>query len=486
MKFFLAAFLFIAMQSSSRGQVALQYELTLFDSSIHVELLFRPTVKDSATFTYGVLQFGGQADIFKGLQNVQAQSPARVKIDSANRKLTFYYPGSDPVKMNYDVFDTRSENTTRSQLFRPMIMKDYFFTHGVNLFLTPAFEAEGSTIMVSVEWKSKPPFPVFYAFDPDNDGSRIAVTTADSIAFRLLTGANDLFIKKFSSESGSNYLVLRSSGMSATVKQEVENFYLDYNAVMRKFWNDTRKINYSLVLQPYLNVNHSMSGISFGNGFIGKYNKPDSLALGERMFVISHEIGHYYLGGVSAFEGEDNIGQWFNEGFNDYLTFFNLVHAKRMNAAEFDSAFNQLFRSFYNSPIRNTPNNKIFENFWLLGDYAKLPYWRGCVFAFYLDNQLSIATRNNKSLRDLMLDLKALVAEKDKKEFTNEELINAVSKYLPRADFEKALQEYIINGTPIAFKNSMLLPIFHIELKDQTPVLSVANKKAFEKHFQFK
>ena len=68
-----------------------------------------------------------------------------------------------------------------------------------------------------------------------------------------------------------------------------------------------------------------------------------------------------------------------------------------MNAAEFDSAFNQLFRSFYNSPIRNTPNNKIFENFWLLGDYAKLPYWRGCVFAFYLDNQLSIATRNNKS-----------------------------------------------------------------------------------------
>ena len=80
--------------------------------------------------------------------------------------------------------------------------------------------------MVSVEWKSKPPFPVFYAFDPDNDGSRIAVTTADSIAFRLLTGANDLFIKKFSSESGSNYLVLRSSGMSATVKQEVENFIL--------------------------------------------------------------------------------------------------------------------------------------------------------------------------------------------------------------------------------------------------------------------
>lgn len=487
MKFYLAACLFFSVQVFSRQrEITLQYQLTLFDNKIHVELLFNPTQNDSSKFTYGVPQFGGQKDIFKGLQNVQVENPAHVETDSVNRELSIYYHDKDAVKISYDVFDTRSENSTRSQLFRPMIMPGYFFIHGINLFLTPVFATDTSKIMVAVQWKKLPAFPVFYTFDPDNDGSHTTVTTADSIAFRLMTGASDLSVKKFASESGKNYLVLRSSGMSATVEQEVEHFYLDYNSVMRQFWNDTRKINYSLVLQPFVNVNHPMSGVSFGNGFIGKYNKPDSLAKGERMFVISHEIGHYYLGGVSAFEGEENIGQWFNEGFNDYLTFFNLVHAKRMSAAEFDSGFNKIFRSLYNSAIKNTPNNKIFENFWLLGDYAKLPYWRGCVFAFYLDNQVSLATKNNKSIRDLMLDLKELVNKKDKKEFTNEELINAVSKYLARAGFEKDLQEYIINGTPIPFNNNMLLPVFHIEIKDQTPVLTITDEKQFANHFQFK
>lgn len=487
MKFFFPTFLFISLHTfSQQSKIILQYQLTLLENRIHVELLFNPTENDSSKFTYGVPQFGGQKDIFKGLQNIQVENPAHVKTDSANRELTFYYHATDAVKISYDVLDTHSENTTRSQLFRPMIIKDYFFIHGINLFLTPGFGTEGSKIMVSVQWRQLPPFPVFYTFDPDNDGSHTTITTADSIAFRLMTGASDLTVKKFASESGKNYLVLRSAGMSATVEKEVEHFYLDYNTVMRQFWNDTRKINYSLVLQPFLNVNHPMSGVSFGNGFIGKYNKPDSLAKGERMFVISHEIGHYYLGGVSAFEGEGNIGQWFNEGFNDYLTFFNLVHAKRMDAGEFDSGFNKIFRSLYNSSIKNTPNDKIFENFWLLGDYAKLPYWRGCIFAFYLDNQISIATKNKSSLRELMLDLKELVNKKDKKEFTNEEFINAVSKYLPRAGFEKDFNEYIINGTPIPFNSSMLLPVFHMEMKDQTPVLTITDKKQFSLHYQFK
>ena len=95
--------------------------------------------------------------------------------------------------------------------------------------------------MVSVEWKSKPPFPVFYAFDPDNDGSRIAVTTADSIAFRLLTGANDLFHKEIQFKE---WQIISCFGLWNVCHREAgsREFYLDYNAVMRKFWNDTRKI----------------------------------------------------------------------------------------------------------------------------------------------------------------------------------------------------------------------------------------------------
>jgi hypothetical protein len=270
------------------------------------------------------------------------------------------------------------------------------------------------------------------------------------------------------------------------VAKEITTFYLDYNAEMRRFWEDKRQINYSLVLQPYLNVDHSISGISFGNGFIGKYNKPDSLARGERMAVIAHEIGHYYLSDVAAFEGDTYIGQWFNEGFNDYLTYFNLVAAGKISPEEFETIFNEIFRHLYTSPIKNTPNDKIFENFWLLGDYSKLPYWRGCLFALYLDNQISLKSNNARSIRDLMLDLKEIARTKSKKEFTNEELIKAVSKYLPENVFRKEFSADIINGSPIAFDNAVLLPFFQIQMKGETPVLTIADEKQFLAHFEFK
>ncbi len=484
--FFCIALLLMCQPSFSQtNNVTLQYQLQLFDSSIHVELLFNPIDSDSSKFTYGMPAFGGQKDILKGLQNLQAQSPAKISIDTTKRVVEFYYHQTDPVVVNYDVADTRKENSTRSQLFRPIIMPDYFFIHGVNLLLTPDFRKTDSTIRVSLQWKKLPPFKMFYTFDPDNDGSKPTITTADSISFRFLTGAKDLSVKKFSSESGDNYLVLRTNGITTATAKEVEDFYLGYNTTMRQFWNDKRKIKYSLVLQPYMNVNHSMSGVSFGNGFIGKYNRPDSLAKGERKFVVSHEIGHYYMGDLEAQAGENSEGQWFNEGFNDYITFFNLVRGNSMEPQEFEAGLNRIFKSLYNSSIKNTPNKKIFENFWLLGDYAKLPYWRGCIFAFYVDNKISLATKNKSTLRNLMLDLKELVKERSKKMFTDDEFIHEVSKYLPKEDFKKAFDEYIINGNTIAFSNNILIPFFTIEIKEQAPVLKIVNKKQFIDHYQF-
>ncbi len=478
--------LFLGSQALSQSNsTPLRYQLEWQDNKIRVQLIFFPLNADSTRFTYGNLDYGGQKDILKGVQQMKVEAPARMTMDTANRTFTFFYGSNSPIRISYDVVDTRSETTTRSQLFRPLIMSDYFFVHGFNLFLLPSGITDSSKVRVSIEWKKLPPFPLFYTFEPDNDGSRPSITTVDSIKFRFLTGATDLKVKKFISESGKNYLVIRKGGLDEKIEKDIERYYLSYNKVMRQFWKDSRKINYSLVLQPYLGVNHDISGVSFGNGFIGKYNRPDSLVKGGRLFVLSHEIGHYYLGDVAAFEGEENVGQWFNEGFNDYLTYYTLLDAGLMKPEEFESEFNKLFQSLYTSKIKNTPNDKIFENFWLLGDYAKLPYWRGCVFAFYLDNQISIATKNKASIRNLMLDLKEVVRTQSKKEFSNEEFVNAVSKYLPKEDFKKQFQDFILEGASILFNDSLVMPFMHLELKDQVPAIRLTDKGKFKLHYHF-
>ena len=485
--FIISTLALLNLQAFSQGsRVAIHYKLEYLVNRIHVDMVYQPLEPDSARFSYGVPAFGGQKDIFKGLQNLEAEGPVKLAIDSAERTIVFKYEQRNPIHISYDVADTRTEDNTRNQLFRPIIMADYFYIHGINLFLTPNFKTPESNYRISVEWEKAPPFKVFYTFDPESDGMRPVITTWDSIAFRFITGASDLVIRKFSAESGDNYLVLRSTGISPTLEKEVKTFYLNYNASMREFWKDKRIIKYSLVLQPFMNVDHAMSGVSFGNGFIGKYNKPDSIAKGERRAVIAHEIGHYYMSDLDADTGEKSEGQWFNEGFNDYLTYFNLVRANMMTADEFEKGFNHFFKSLYNSSIRNTPNDKIFENFWKLGDYSKLPYWRGEIFAFYLDNQISIATKNKNTLRDLMLDLKEIVKDRAKKMFTNEEFILAVSKYLPGDSFKKSFDTYILKGNPIEFSNQMLLPIYQIKYKTQTPELRIVDTVEFLAHFQHK
>jgi hypothetical protein len=486
-KLFIPAMVLISLPAfCQQGNPSIQYKLEYLTNRIHVEMNFQPSEPDSASFSYGVPAFGGQNDIFSGLQNLEADAPVAISIDSNRRTILFKYAQMKSFRINYDIADTRRGDNTRNQLFRPIIMPGYIYVHGINLFLSPNFKSADSSYRVSIEWKKKPAFKLFYTFDPDNDGTQVVCTTWDSVAFRLITGADDLEVKKFPAESGDNYLVLRTTGIKASLENEITDFYLHYNAGMREFWNDKRIIKYSLVLQPFMNVDHFMSGVSFGNGFIGKYNRPDSIAMGERRAVIAHEVGHYYMSDLEAWAGKNNEGQWFNEGFNDYLTYFNLVRSNIMKAGEFEKVFNKIFNSLYTSSIKNTPNDKIFENFWKLGDYAKLPYWRGEIFAFYLDNQISIATNNKSNLRNLMLDLKKTVKSRSQIMFTNQEFINAVNKYLPGKLFGKKFEDFITSGNPIDFDSPSLLTFYKINTKGKAPVLTITNARKFLTHFQHK
>jgi hypothetical protein len=480
------ALLFLGLGTAAQQPgVVLDYQLELAGSAIHVELNYTPIQPDSTSFTYGMPAFGGQTDILKGLQRLEVAAPDLFRLDSASRTVTVYYAQVHPVVITYDIADTRKVNDTRSQLFRPMITPENLFVHGINLFLIPRSKEDNARMQVSVRWKKPPPFPVFYAFDPENNGDRPSVTTLDSLSFRFIAGATDLAVKRFHSESGNNYMVLRSGEIPPDKEKVIENFYLGYNRQMRAYWRDSRVIQYSLVLLPFVGVNESMHGVSFGNGFIGKYNKPDSLAFGERQFVIAHEIGHYYLGDLAADAGKNDEGQWFDEGFNDYTTLFNLTSAGYITTGQFAEDLDEMLKKLYTSQIRNMRNEKIFENFWKGGDYDRLPYWRGCTFAFYLDNQIALASQQKYTLRSLMLDLKALVSHRSNKMFSNEEFIATASKYLPRQQVADAFKRYILDGETIVFDNQLLLPAMQVEFADGVPSIRVVQEQAFLQHFKF-
>ncbi len=268
--------------------------------------------------------------------------------------------------------------------------------------------------------------------------------------------------------------------MQSNNREAIRSYFTKFNASIRSFWEDYSDRCFSLVLQPFLDSDHSMGGVAFANGFIGKYHA-DTILNAQRMFTISHEVGHHWVGHRLEM---DITHQWFGEGFNDYVTLATLLSAKLMSAAEWEERMNEIFKSHYSSSVRNTPNDSVFANYWKMGDYNKLPYRRGCIFAFYLDNQIRLLSKGEKNIRDLLRSLLEYRKTKPAKyELTVEDFTRHASAFLSNAQVTAMLEEYIMKGNPIAFAPEMLLPVFTVQYENGIPRIAVIDKTGFQTFF---
>ncbi len=104
------------------------------------------------------------------------------------------------------------------------------------------------------------------------------------------------------------------------------------------------------------------------------------------------------------------------------------MRAEVITLEEFVEAFNQFFQDYYLSPVINEPNNLIKTDYWKDYTVEKLPYYRGFVFALYLDNLIKENNRS-KSLDNVMLDLFKTSKEQ---EFSSDYFKKIVKDYVPK------------------------------------------------------
>ncbi len=473
----------IPLSAICQSKPDLQFKLKYGDNRmVHVKLVYTPIEKDSTRFTYGEPNFGGQPDIIKCITNVNVDAPAKLITDAASRSFTISYSGEKPVTIEYDIVDTTTKKKDlRQELFRPIISNDYFYCHGINLFLNPQLRNADLKPTLSIEWKHQPNFPLFYGFDPEHGGKKKVVSTVDSVMFSLITGATDLSVDKFELHGVKNYIVLRGVAKGSYNRQSIRHYFEQFNESIRSFWNDYSDKCFSLILQPFLESGHDVAGVAFANGFIGKYTA-DTILNAKRIYTISHEVGHHWIG----HKLEMNINnQWFGEGFNDYITFKTLLSAGLLTPHDFENRLNEVFKLHYSSAIRNTPNDSVFANYWKMGDYNKLPYRRGAIFAFYLDNQIRLASDGKQTIRDLLLSIAFFRMSKPSKyEISIEDFINLASAFLTKAKVSAIIDDYIVKGNPILFTNAMLIPEIQVNIENDIPQIRIVDEKRFMELFK--
>jgi len=222
-----------------------------------------------------------------------------------------------------------------------------------------------------------------------------------------------------------------------------------------------------------------MTCIGLKNGFGTRYSGPLDT---EKLATIAHEISHTWIGGRLQLKSIGMENEWFNEGFNDYIAIYNLVRAGLFDKNAFLKYTNQeILGQYYRNPENTTPGDSIEANFWKSRNFEKIPYHRGFIYAFYLDNQIRLATGSKKTIRDFMLILHKQNKRNKKQIFTVSDFAKALSAFLPIEKTAFEIRTYMHDGKVMDFKQLRLIDAFQVSFEDQVPQIGLSESADIKK-----
>ncbi|UZR96643.1 M1 family aminopeptidase [Chondrinema litorale] len=427
----------------SFAQVDLAYRCKIEPNVMHTTLSYSPIETDSTTFKYGNLYYGGMKDLMKSFVNLKASVP--FKIDTVNSNVIFYHPDNQKIEINYDIIDTHTpEQKVIGEMFRPIISDSYFFSLSHTLFLKPETDKEEKSIIMSVTLEKNPAFPMYFTFAPELKPGKTVKLNLEEGMDALVCGATDLHIETRELDGIKNYIVLRIREDNKYNLDRFMNYFDAFIPAMNDFWGNLEGDYYSLIASPFLDIDyHDISGTAFNNGFHVKYSGDTILANNEVVSTISHEIMHRFIGAGTVSLGTEH--QWFDEGFNDYTTWYLLAKSGITTQEDFKNSIEQTYKELADNPVNNTPNSEVMKRFWEGKYYKHLPYQRGAMFAAYLDKRITDLSNGTKSFQDFMSRLKATSEQKEAL-LTVDDFITVASEFIPKEEIAASLNSYIING----------------------------------------
>lgn len=454
----------------------LNYHLTWDGCSNYVDVTldYQPSANDSTVFQFGLPGFGGQADIFNVVEALRCNEGDSMGIHSTRNELVIYHAQQAKHQLVYRINGTvnadNGDKAIYKELFRPVIGKG-------SVYLIPAFfmfyPQNGSAQEVMLHFEVPHDTPVFCSWAPEAGvRSEIPVPLSKSAEMLIVMG-EDNQIKKYD-VGGNRYYLITGKDNLDEVSPEMQRFFTGYFPSLRRFWMDRKKASFYIYVSKLQSTQlASQGGFVWGRGFIMKYQGQFNL---RKKYTTAHETSHAWLRvqiGKNSFEH-----QWFGEGFNDYVCLINMFNAKIISQAELVRMLNDdFFKPHYTSSVNTVANDSIVSKYWSDKAYEKLPYRRGCIYAFYLDNQLRLASHNKVSLRNVLLALQKqqVFSDQDEthKNISLEDFIKSVSALLPGRDMKKDVWSHMIEGRLLDFSAIELCPEFKMSFTDGNPEISL-------------
>lgn len=345
--------------------------------------------------------------------------------------------------------DTKGDLTTWDT-YRPVITPEYFHVFSHNLLMLPKHivRPEGSLFDVKISWEG---------FTEENEllnsfGSNQKVQSIENISEEELHTAvfvgGDFRVHNIPIEDKNIAFAIRGDWQMFEDNDMISILKKTF-VVQRNFWQDHSQDYYAVTMLPTIQERGSgFQGSGLTNSFAVNATNNKNLEVEGLVYLFNHELQHNWTGTLIKNENEEEQ-YWFSEGFTDYYTLKNIAKSNiyDLDAEYFIKEFNLMIKDLYTSPVNDWSNSKLtYETFWSGQEgVQKLPYRRGALLAFYLDNKIQEDTNGKQSLDDVLLKFKEDAIANGQK-ITHTYFIETVNQYV-KEDIKPFFDTHIEQGT---------------------------------------
>lgn len=466
------------------GQDRIKYDVyyteNLASDGLKIQLTYRHKHAVDSTLFYYNDEGWGEVDLFNSLQLLKTDNPTlTIKEDRENQTITVYHPKSKKVVLVYRIKQDYEEPNYNAG-FRPIVHDEYFHILGHSLFVIPEYfvtEEFMDKVNLTITWNNFPiEFKIHNNFGSEVLEQKLKLDVWEELLHSVFVGG-DYRIHSFKHHDKPIYLVTRGEWHNGFDDEFLISNYKNAITSQRDFWQDYDQKYFTAILTPTVSQNDSLyrgstiTGSAVHNCFVmlatnNPFNYKEAY-----IHLVHHELMHNWIGQKIKNKYE-YANYWFSEGFTDYYAYKNRLKIKDLTINEWQALFNEfVIKPHWKNPKKNIPNYAIKDGFWSDRDVEKVPYRRGAIFAFWLDNQILLNSDYKYSLDNLMNDILSKCKE-EQVLFTDELLLDLASKYLD-TELIYFFQKHIINGEDIDLENEKWIEGFSFEFKDSFPQLII-------------
>lgn len=480
---FISFYLPFILLANNKLQYNIYYNTPLAKEGLKVELTFTHDKPQDSTELYLVNRSWGEQNLLNSIVLNKEDNGGFHCYKKADRfKLVFYHPKSKKVKLTYHIVQDYNDNSY--DIFnRPRIRNEYFQVLGHSFFAVPFHFAGGydnPLLNITIHWIGFPKdFKIHNSFGTEQSTQHLKIHLWDELYHSLFAGG-DYRIYHFKVQNYPVYFAIRGKWLNGfTDSLLLHNLQTSVQA-QRDFWKDYKARYYTIFMAPTVTNTdssfrgHSNTGSGLANGYMIQATNNPFNDINSYKYMLYHEMMHSWTGGKIQNKYEE-LNYWFSEGFTDYYTYKNRLRSGDVIFKDWLESFNQeVIKPHFKNPYKNISNYVLKDSFWLSRNIEKVPYRRGALFAFWLDNQIILKSNYTKSLDDLMRDiLKECTVKKLK--FTDDLFLTAVEKYLEKG-VAYFFQKHVLAGIDIDFKNEQWIEGFEFNIQDSIPVLKASKQ----------